>query len=196
VRRIALPIWSGVSTPVAPSSQILQVGFDQSQFLAKLLNLKVPCPCQDGTDHHHGEQSSHSRPGLDQVKTGMKGTGRRRRADTCKLGSQQGNHCAAGDSGVQAARNQQVAFSSRDHEFHQTRGIQNDRIGATASGAPVPDYAACQTKNPDHTQRAVGRDASRGLLKDYASYLATEPAQRLAEYSLVRNFSLNRSLTE
>jgi hypothetical protein len=74
-------------------------------------------------------------------------------------------HCAAGDSGVQAARNQQVAFSPRDHEFQQTRGIQNERIGAIASGAPVPDYAACQTKNPDHTQRAMGRDASRGLLE-------------------------------
>jgi hypothetical protein len=39
---IALPLWSGVSTPVAPSPQILQVGSDQSQLFAEFLNLKVP----------------------------------------------------------------------------------------------------------------------------------------------------------
>ena len=104
MRRIALPIWSGVSTPVAPAWKILQLGFNQSQLLAKLLNLKVPCTRQNGAGHHHDEQSSHSRPALDRLKMRMKGTGRRRRADACKLGNEQANHRAAGNPGVQAAR--------------------------------------------------------------------------------------------
>jgi hypothetical protein len=108
---------SGVSTPVAPSAQILQIGFHGSQLLGEFPNLAAPGTRQNGAGYHHDDQDSRTGCFLDKVKPRVNANRGSRRPWIYKLHGVGSGYRATGDTRIETPRGIQIGLCPGDHIF-------------------------------------------------------------------------------